>query len=125
MSFDATVDGHHLTIDAHTEHGGQDLGPSPKRLLLVALAGCTAMDVTSLLNKMRVPFTDLQVDTSGEVTEEHPKIYGKMHITYRVAGAKGFEDKMEKAVNLSLERYCGVTAMLSKAGTITHEILYV
>ena len=124
MSLKGEVNGHELIIDADSGFGGNDLGPRPKPLVLVALIGCTAMDVISLLKKMRVDFKDLKVSANGELTEEHPKYYDKIKLTYDIWGNNLDRAKVEKAVNYSQERYCGVTAMLEKVAEITHEIVY-
>lgn len=123
MSFDAQVNGHSLILDADHTVGGNNRGPRPKPLILVALAGCTGMDVVSILEKMKVKFEDFGVDVSGELTEEHPKYYHKIHIVYKFKGKDLPLDKINKAINLSQERYCGVSAMLSKASTITSEVV--
>lgn len=123
MSFETVVNGHKLIIDADEAVGGRNLGPRPKPLLLVALAGCTAMDVVSMLGKMRVQPDAFRVNVEGELTEEHPKVYHKLHVQYIFRGENLPMDKLEKAVNLSQEKYCGVSAMLSKAAQITHEIV--
>ncbi len=124
MVFDISVDGYNITIDATGEHGGQGKGPRPKPLMMASLGGCTAMDVVSLLRKMRVDFTDFKVKVSGTLTEEHPKKYSKMHIRYEFYGKnlKGSMDKINKAVNLSQERYCGVSATYRDVMELTHEI---
>jgi len=124
MSLKGEVNGHEMIIDADAGFGGNDLGPRPKPLVLVALIGCTAMDVISLLKKMRVDFKNLKVSADGELTEEHPKYYHKIKLTYDVWGNDLDHAKVEKAVNLSQERYCGVTAMLEKVAEIKHEIIY-
>lgn len=123
MSFETTLNGHKIILDADEAVGGTDKGPRPKALLLVSLAGCTAMDVISILGKMRVQPEAFRVETDGELTEEHPKYYHKLHLRYIFKGKDLPMDKLEKAVSLSQERYCGVSAMLSKAATITHEIV--
>jgi putative redox protein len=123
MSFDAEVDNFTIKLDAAPAVGGKDLGPRPKPLLLVSLGGCTGMDVVSILNKMRVKFDALDIQVSGELTEEHPKYYHKLHIKYLFRGKDLPMDKLEKAVNLSQERYCGVSEMLRKAATIETEIV--
>lgn len=125
MAFDVEVSGHVITIDADAQFGGQDRGPRPKPLLLVSLAGCTAMDVVSLLKKMRVNFEDLTVNVGGVLTDEHPKYYKKIHVTYIVKGQDIDKAKVEKAVILSQDRYCGVSAMLRQVSDLTHEIQYV
>jgi putative redox protein len=122
MAFDVELDGHHFAIDAAAEHGGEDLGPKPKGLVLSGLAGCTGMDVVAILNKMRMPFDSLDVAVEGELTEEHPKHYDRITILYTFTGAELDEKKIEKAVRLSQESYCGVSAMLRHAAEIRHEI---
>lgn len=97
---------------------------SPKQLLLTALAGCTGMDVASLLPKMKVPFTTLVVKVTGTLTDEHPKIYSTIHVTYEVGTSSEFASQVSRAVELSETKYCGVSAMLAKAATITYNIVY-
>ena len=123
MAFDAEVNGFNLKIDAKEEVGGKNGGPRPKPLILVALGGCTGMDVVSILKKMRIEPEYFNVEVSGEMTEEHPKYYDKIHIRYVFRGENLPMEKLEKAVNLSQDRYCGVSAMLGKAAKITHEIV--
>lgn len=123
MSFDATVNDHKIVLDAMEAVGGEDKGPRPKGLLLVSLGGCTGMDVVSMLKKMRVEFDYFNVEVEGELTEEHPKYYHTITINYIFRGKDLPMEKLEKAVNLSQDRYCGVTAMLEKAATIKHNII--
>ena len=108
MAFEADIDSHNIVFDADKEFGGQDLGPTPKPLLLTSLAGCTGMDVTSLLKKMRVEVEEFEVNVSGQLTDEHPKYYSTIHVEYIFKGSDLNKEKLEKAVNLSQERYCGV-----------------
>jgi len=122
MAFSATIDGYEVNVDAHSEHGGTANGPRPKPLLLVALAGCTAMDVVSILTKMKVPFTDVKVEVTAEQSETHPKVYTSFHLIYKVFGKDISKEKVERAVELSQNQYCGVNAMLKKASEITYEI---
>ena len=112
MSFEASVEDHKITIDAAESVGGQNKGPTPKPLLMVSLAGCTAMDVVSILKKMRVSFDSFKVRVEGDLTEEHPKKYTKIHVIYEFKGKNLPEDKIKKAISLSEERYCGVSATL-------------
>lgn len=123
MAFEAEVNDFKIVLDADERVGGKNSGPRPKALSLVSLGGCTGMDVVSILKKMRVDFEDLNVEVDGELTEEHPKYYHSIHITYTFKGKDLPMAKLEKAVNLSQERYCGVNAMLSKAADITNEII--
>ena len=123
MSFDVELNGHHFAIDADGQFGGEDRGPRPKALLLSALGGCTGMDVVSILNKMRMKWDSFSVAVDGDLTEEHPKHYNKINIVYTFTGPDLDQTKIEKAVKLSQDSYCGVSAMLNKAATITHEIV--
>lgn len=123
MSFDAEVNGFNIKLDATEAVGGKNLGPRPKPLILVALGGCTGMDVVSILKKMRVEPEYFNIEVSGEMTEEHPKYYHKLHIRYIFRGEDLPMAKLEKAVSLSQDRYCGVSEMLGKAAKITHEII--
>ncbi len=123
MAFEAEVNGHKIMLDAAEQFGGRDLGPRPKPLMLVALAGCTAMDVVSILTKMRVGLEHFDVRVEGEQSEEQPVHYTSMHIIYEFWGENLPEDKLEKAINLSHERYCGVSAVYRKAMPVTHSFV--
>lgn len=122
MSWETELFGHKLTLDAGIENGGDDKGPRPKALMLTALAGCTGMDVVSILKKMRVEVEDLQIIVEGDLTDEHPKYYKTMHVIYQFKGKDLPMDKLKKAVNLSDEKYCGVSALYKKAIPVTSEI---
>ena len=122
MAFEAEVNGHKIILDAAAQVGGENRGPRPKPLMLVALAGCTGMDVVSILKKMRVDVDDFSVVVEGDLTEEHPKQFSQMRIIYEFKGKDLPMEKLEKAINLSEERYCGVSAMYKKAIGITTEI---
>lgn len=122
MSFDIDVAGHKIIVDTSEAFGGKNLGPPPKQLMLAALAGCTGMDVVSLLKKMRVEYDSFNLIIEGEVNSEHPKKYNKIHITYKFVGKDVPRDKVEKAVTLSLEKYCGVSAVYKKALELTYDI---
>lgn len=123
MAFQADLYGHKINIDTDRQNGGQDLGPRPKALMLVALAGCTGMDIVSILAKMKVEVDDLNIRVEGDLTEEHPKHFTSMHIIYEFWGNDLPMDKLERAVSLSDEKYCGVSATLKKGITVTHEIV--
>jgi len=122
MSFESEVNGHKIIIDADASVGGSNKGPRPKPLMLLALAGCTGMDVVSILKKMRVEIDKFEVEIEADSTEEHPKHYNKMKVIYKFWGNDLPMDKIEKAINLSEERYCGVSAVYKKAIEITSEI---
>jgi putative redox protein len=122
MAFEAHVDGFKIMTDAKAEVGGSNKGPRPKPLMMVALAGCTGMDVISILKKMRVEVKSFIVRVEGDLTEEHPKHFQKMHIIYEFEGDNLPMDKLEKAINLSQERYCGVSTSYRMAMELSHEI---
>lgn len=123
MAFEADVNGHKLLLDATEDVGGQDRGPRPKPLMMVALAGCTGMDVVSILKKMRVEYDKLNIEIEGDLSEEHPKHYQKMKVIYEFTGKNLPREKIEKAVDLSKERYCGVSVSYKKAMEIEYEIV--
>lgn len=122
LAFEADINGHKVRMDATTEAGGNDSGPSPKKLMLAALSGCTGMDVVSILKKMRVDFERVAIEVQGDVTEEHPKHYYKMHVIYKVYGKNLPEDKVQKAVKMSEDTYCGVRAAYAKGMELSSEI---
>lgn len=122
MKFDALVSGHHVVMDAMPDAGGEDQGVRPKPLMLAALAGCTGMDVISILKKMKVEPESFNIRVEADVTEEHPKHYIHMHVIYEFKGKDLPMDKLEKAVNLSQEKYCGVSHAYKKAMPVTYEI---
>ncbi|MCB0505537.1 MAG: OsmC family protein [Cyclobacteriaceae bacterium] len=122
MAFETQLGNHTLVVDADPQFGGEEKGPLPKPLLLNALTGCTGMDVVSLLKKMRVEFSDLSIKIEANLTDEHPKYYNKIHLIYSIRANEEDRAKVEKAVNYSQERYCGVSFMLAKAAELTYEI---
>lgn len=123
LAFEVELQGHKFMVDADAKFGGKDRGPRPKPLMLTALAGCTGMDVASIVGKMRMPFDSFRVEVDGELNDDHPVVYTKVHIKYIFTGSELDESKIEKAVKLSTDKYCGVHAMMSKSTEITHEIL--
>ena len=126
MAFETEVSGHKIMLDADASVGGDDKGPRPKPLMLASLAGCTGMDVISILKKMQQPYTYFNIDVEAELTEEHPKQYSAIKVIYEFKKSDELDEKkVEKAVNLSQERYCGVSALLKKAIDVEYEIRYV
>lgn len=123
MSFIGEVNGHKLVIDADEKVGGNNEGPRPKALMLLALAGCTAMDVVSILNKMRMPYESFDIEVVSNKTEEHPVVYTDFKILYKFKGKELDAEKIKKAVDLSQERYCGVSAMYKNIAPVTFEII--
>lgn len=122
MAFEAEQEGQHIPIDVPGPDG-TSRGVRPKGLLLAGLGGCTGMDVVSILEKMRVPFEGLAVDVSADQSDDHPKVFTAIRVTYRFKGRDLPMDKLARAVQLSQEKYCGVSAMLGKTATITTEIV--
>jgi putative redox protein len=128
MSFDSDIDGYHLQFDAEEKFGGTHHGPRPKPVLLSALASCTGMDVVSILGKKQVHFTSFRITATGEVSEDYPKYYQKIHLAYFLTGP-GFKDnedimaKVNRSVRLSRDNYCAVSAMLKDSCEITDEII--
>jgi len=126
MAFEVSQNGHNFMIDAVEKVGGENKGPRPKPFMLTALAGCTAMDVVSILKKMRVELDDFTVNVDGELTEEHPKHYIKMHVTYEFWGKnlEASRSKIEKAIRLSEDQYCGVSVVYKKSMPVTSDIIF-
>ena len=122
LSFDADLDGHHIKLDADESVGGKNYGPTPKPLTLVSLAGCTGMDVAAILQKMQMPYDSFDVEVDGDVGESHPKTYTDIRIRFVFTGSELEKDKIEKAVRLSQEKYCGISAMLKQVTNISYEI---
>lgn len=113
--------GHELVLDTDPGAGGHERGIHPKEMLLVALAGCTAMDVIAILRKKRQVVTDYRVRVVATQREEHPKVYTQIVVEHIVSGAQIDPAAVARAVELSATRYCSVSAMLSKACAIRHE----
>ncbi|MFK8038040.1 MAG: OsmC family protein [Crocinitomicaceae bacterium] len=124
MGFETELPGGTVIYDADIEVGGKDSGVRPKATMLGALAGCTGMDVTSLLKKMRAEVDEFRIEVDGDLTDEHPKKYHSVSVRYYFSGAELKKDKIEKAVDLSVNKYCGVFEMFRSFADITHEIIY-
>ncbi|OHD15599.1 MAG: osmotically inducible protein C [Spirochaetes bacterium GWB1_59_5] len=125
LAFTAEVNGHQILLDADEAFGGKDEGARPKPLILASLAGCSGMDVVSILKKMREPVSWFNMRVRGELAEEHPKMYTAIKIIYEFKATDGLKDEnVRKAVDLSQERYCGVSALLKKAIPVDYEIAY-
>jgi putative redox protein len=122
MSFDAQVGDHTIRLDAALDGGGNNEGPRPKALLMVALAGCTGMDVVSILKKMQVELTYFNLRIEGISRDDHPKKFMSMKVIYEFKGPHLVYEKLEKAVNLSVDKYCGVSANLRDSMELSHEI---
>jgi putative redox protein len=125
MLFESIAPEGSVMIDADPTVGGQGKGLRPKAMMLTSLAGCTAMDVASLLKKMRAEVANFKIEVEANLTDEHPKTYDKVHVIYKFFGSDFKKDKIEKSVNLSVERYCGVFEMFRQFSDISHEIVYI
>jgi putative redox protein len=116
--FESRQDKHTIQLD-----GSVQSGFSPKALLLSGLAACSGIDLIDILTKMKVPFTGLVIDTEAEQTTEHPRVFKDILVTYTIKTDLQHEDKVKKAISLSLDKYCGVSAMLKKNSAITYKLV--
>ena len=110
---------HWVVMDGPPEFGGSQAACSPKELVLLALGGCTMSDVVSILRKKRVAVTDVEVQITAEVSDEHPKVYTRIHLEFIVRGANVRPEDVARAIELSETKYCPVSAMLRPAVAIT------
>ncbi|MDP4285584.1 MAG: OsmC family protein [Bacteroidota bacterium] len=124
MNFTANVNGHKIEIDTDEAGGGNNIGTRPKALMLASLAGCTGLDVVNMLNKMRVSFSDLSIKVDAHLTDTEPTVYDEVTVNYSIKVSKEDESKVEKAVNLSQDKYCGVTKMFESFAKVNHTINY-
>jgi putative redox protein len=124
MQFNALINGHTIIMDGPEKVGGEDSGPIPKPFVLTALSGCTGMDIVSILRKSRKEVKELNMIVTGELSTQQPIEYTAMHIVYDFKGDKAYKDAALNAVNLSQEKYCGVSHMLKKALPVTWEVNY-
>ena len=122
MSFAMDLQGFSFVVDADESVGGTNQGPRPKALMLSALAGCTGMDVVSILKKMQMPFDRLEISVDGDTASDHPKVYSSVTVVYSFWGDALDESKINKAVQLSQDKYCGVSATMKAVGEVKHEI---
>ena len=121
MRFDAeSGSGHHTPLDAAVDDGGQDTGFRPMELLLVGLAGCTGMDVISILRKKRQQVTGYEIRVEGKRADTHPMLFLEIHVEHIVTGHHIQPDAVARAIHLSEERYCGAGATMGKAAHITN-----
>lgn len=123
MAFKANVRGHEFFTDAKKESGGSNLGPNPKELLLTAICGCTGMDVVSLLKKFKEPFWNCEVTAEAELTVGQPSVFKEIKLNFMIEGEEQLKpESVKKAVDLSMTRYCGVSAMVFRVSPIKYEI---
>ena len=117
QEFEANHEGNRIKID-----GDKKNGHGPKALLLSGLAACSGIDVVEILVKKRVVFSDLEITVETEQTTEHPKVYKDILVIFRLKTAAENEEKVRKAIELSIDKYCGVSAMLKKNSAISYKL---
>lgn len=113
--------GHSVVMDGAPESGGRNLAARPMEMVLIGMGGCTAFDVVMILKKARQPIDDCIVELSAERAEEIPKVFTKIHVHYIIKGKGLSEKQVEKAVNLTAEKYCSVSIMLAATVDVTHD----
>ena len=112
--------GHELVTDVPVENGGTNTAPTPLELVLLGLIGCTGVDVTAILTKMKEPLEGLEVSADFERAEKQPRVYTRIHLYYKFRG-KLDDKKVQRAIKLSETKYCSVSAMVGQTAKITHE----
>jgi putative redox protein len=113
--------GHAVVMDGSLEVGGRNLGIRPMEMLLVGMGGCSSIDVVTILKKSRQHITDCVAEITAERADEIPKVFTKIHVHFVVTGNNLNPVQVERAVNLSAEKYCSASIMLGKAAEITHD----
>jgi len=125
MQFESTnPSGLTLKIDAGPDDGGEGKGLRPKALMLSGLAGCSGLDVAALIKKMKLEVDDFHIETIANLTDEHPKFYDAVTIEYHFHGKDLAEKKLQRAVDLSVEKYCGVMEMFRKFATLEIKTIF-
>jgi putative redox protein len=123
MAFEARIDEYKVMMDAGPVSGGQHQGPTPKPFLMASLGGCTGMDVISLARKMRQEVESLEIIITGSIADEHPMKYNAIHMIFQFTGKDLDAEKLQKAVDMSQDKYCGVAATLKDSVKLTYEIV--
>ena len=113
--------GHALIMDGAPDSGGRNLGPRPMEMVLLGLGGCTGFDVVQILKKARQPVTDCVIEISADRADEPPKVFTSLHLHYIVSGKGLAQAQVQRAIELSAEKYCSVSAMLNKTAKISHD----
>jgi len=113
--------GHAVVMDGAPEAGGRNIGMRPMELLLIGMGGCSSFDVVTILKKARQPITDCVAEITAERAETVPKVFTKIHVHYVVTGKDLAPNQVERAINLSIEKYCSASLMLGKSAEITHD----
>jgi len=122
LAMAAVADSNHwITMDGPENFGGRTAGPRPMEVLLMGMAGCTAMDVISILKKKRIKLQDVSVEVDAEQAPEHPKVFTKIRLHYIITGKDVRATDVERAIELSETKYCSATIMLKKSADVTHD----
>lgn len=124
MQFQSTIGDHKLLMDAAESSGGENKGVRPKPLLLSAVSGCSGLDVAAILKKARKPIDHLSISAEADLSEGHPSVYTTLRMVYDFRGPEESREMAIKAVKLSQQTYCGVSAMLKKAMELKWTIVY-
>jgi putative redox protein len=119
LHFAGDIGGIRIDLDAEESVGGVGAGPQPHRLLLLAMAGCTAMDVRSILRKKRQQVSGLSVEVQGSRADQHPRVYTRFEVLYKVRGTNIDPQAVARAIELSTTRYCPVIGLLGKVAPVT------
>lgn len=114
--------GHSVVMDGSSDHGGRNLGVRPMEMVLLGLGGCSAFDVVSMLKKSRQKVVDCEVQLEAERADEIPSVFTKIKLTYLITGHDLSEQQVNRAVSLSMDKYCSVTKMLEGMVEIDYEI---
>lgn len=117
-----TESGHTVTMDGPPEHGGRNLGPRPMEMLLLGMGSCSAFDVVHILRRGRHDVADCRVELDAERAAREPKVFTRIHARYLVSGRDLRPEAVERAVKLSMEKYCSASIMLGKTAQISHEV---
>ncbi|MDZ7829453.1 MAG: OsmC family protein [Halofilum sp. (in: g-proteobacteria)] len=116
-----TESGHRVMMDGPPDAGGRELGPRPMEMVLLGLGGCSAFDVVHILRRGRESLNGCEVAVEAERAETEPRVFTRIHMKFSLRGENLSEQKIDRAVNLSAEKYCSVVRMLASTATITHE----
>lgn len=112
----------HTQIDSSVTAGGSGLGAGPMEMVLMAIAGCSGMDIVSILEKMRIKYDRFEINVQGERLAEHPRVFTDIEVLYQFWGDKLDEDKLKRAISLSMEKYCSVANMIDKVANLTYRL---
>lgn len=122
MAFEGTPgSGHSVVMDASPDFGGEDKGPRPMEMLLLGMGGCTSIDVMSMLKKGRQDVTDCVAEIEAERADDHPKVFTRIHVHFKVSGRGLDAKRVAHAIELSANKYCSASIMLGKTAEITHD----